>query len=101
MSLIMIIIAFKCQCFPLCFQVLYPRLGPASLKDSFIEECEILKEEIQSNELIVEGEYISEKTMLEEWNWTENLISIHHHLYSWKANQSEILFGHDTISMSY
>ena len=45
-------------------------LQPASLKDSFIEECELLKEEIQSNELSVEGEYVSEKTMVEEWGWS-------------------------------
>ncbi|CAK9109914.1 Uncharacterized protein SCF082_LOCUS51060, partial [Durusdinium trenchii] len=43
--------------------------------DSFIEEVEILKEEIQSNELIVEGEYLSEEAMLTVWGWSQRISS--------------------------
>ena len=45
--------------------------APADQQDSFIEEVEILKEEIQSNELIVEGEYLSEEAMLTVWGWSQ------------------------------
>ena len=36
-------------------------------------EVELLKEDLQSNELIVEGEYVSEEKMLNEWQWSEKL----------------------------
>ena len=42
-------------------------------QESFVQECECLSEELQSNSLIIEGEYTSEKTMRETWGWTEKL----------------------------
>lgn len=43
------------------------------LKETFVEEVELIKEELQSKELIVKGQYVSEDTMLNEWGWPENL----------------------------
>lgn len=37
-----------------------------------MQECEVFSEELLSNELIIEGEYASESTMLGEWNWSQH-----------------------------
>ena len=39
---------------------------------SFITEVEMYREDLLSNELIIEGEYASEDTMRDEWNWSES-----------------------------
>lgn len=38
-----------------------------------MQECELLVEDETSNEFIIEGQYVSEQTMLEEWGWLELL----------------------------
>ena len=43
---------------------------------SFITEVELFREDLLSNELIIEGEYVSEATMRDEWNWKEYLAQI-------------------------
>lgn len=42
-------------------------------QEAFIEECELLRADILENELVVEGEYVSEKVMREDWSWSELL----------------------------
>ena len=37
---------------------------------------ELFREDLLSNELIIEGEYVSEATMRDEWNWKEYLAQI-------------------------
>jgi hypothetical protein len=41
-----------------------------TLKESFVIECELYTEEILSQEFVIEGEYVSETCMLEQWGWT-------------------------------
>lgn len=36
-----------------------------------MQERELHSEELISNELIIEGEYVSEQTMLEEYGWSQ------------------------------
>lgn len=45
----------------------------ALVQESFVQECELLVEDETSNEFIIEGQYVSEQTMLEEWGWLELL----------------------------
>lgn len=42
-----------------------------SWQETFIVECEALLEEFEETNLIVEGEYISKKDMMESWGWSE------------------------------
>lgn len=41
--------------------------------DTFLVQVELYREDMQSNELVIEGEYASEKTMRDDWHWTEFL----------------------------
>lgn len=36
-------------------------------------ECDILKTEYVDSSTEVEAEFVSEETMKDEWNWSENL----------------------------
>ena len=38
-----------------------------------MEECELLRSDMLDNELEVLGEYVSEKTLREDWQWSEPL----------------------------
>ena len=44
---------------------------PLSLQESFVQEVELLAEEILANDLKIEGEYVSEETMKTDWGWTQ------------------------------
>lgn len=48
----------------------------APWEEAFIEECEMLRSDQLMNDLEVEGEFVTEKVMREEWGWTE-LLSNH------------------------
>lgn len=39
-----------------------------------MEELELIREDELANELIIEGEFLSEKQMLEEWHWPQTLL---------------------------
>jgi len=40
-------------------------------QETFICEVEVLKSEMTSCEVTVEGEFVSEATMQDEWGWSE------------------------------
>ncbi|CAL1127598.1 unnamed protein product [Cladocopium goreaui] len=42
--------------------------------ETFVQECEVLAEDLVSNELRIEGEFVSEETMLNEWGWTQKRV---------------------------
>ena len=42
-------------------------------QDVFVEEIELIAEDLLSNDLVVEGEYMSEATMKEVWGWSQYL----------------------------
>ena len=44
---------------------------------TFITEVEILKQELMESEVVVEGEYVSRKVLLEEWGWSQCLACLH------------------------
>ena len=44
--------------------------------ESFITEVEMYREDLLSDELIIEGEYASEDTMRDQWNWSESFGNI-------------------------
>ena len=44
-----------------------------SLKEAFIEECELIRADMLENTLEVTGEFVTEQCMREEWNWSELL----------------------------
>ena len=46
---------------------------PFLCQDSFIQECELLREDSLEDDLIIEGEYLSETSMIEDWGWSEHL----------------------------
>lgn len=48
----------------------------AALQDSFIEELELIREDELANDLILEGQFLSEKEMMEVWGWSEKLVQI-------------------------
>lgn len=41
------------------------------IQESFIEELELIREDELANELIVEGQFLTEQEMSEVWGWTE------------------------------
>jgi len=43
--------------------------------DTFVQECEVLRTELQESEVVIEGEYCSKKTLLEEWKWSPQRVS--------------------------
>ena len=45
-----------------------------------MQECELIRQELSEEEVTVEGEFVSQKTMLEEWKWSEMLGSGWHSL---------------------
>lgn len=42
-----------------------------SYKDTFVQECEIIRTELMESEVTVAGEYASKKTMAEKFKWSE------------------------------
>ena len=42
-------------------------------QESFIEEIELLREDELANDLVVEGEFVTELTMRQQWKWPEFL----------------------------
>ena len=42
-------------------------------QDVFVEEIQLISEDLLSNDLVVEGEYMSETTMKEVWGWSQYL----------------------------
>ncbi len=47
--------------------------GTTTTQEEFIVELELLKEDSIEDDLLIEGEYLSEKNMQELWNWSEFL----------------------------
>ena len=45
-----------------------------SAQESFIEQCELLRSDLLQNDLDIEGEFASEATMRDEWQWSEWLV---------------------------
>ena len=43
------------------------------LQETFLEELELIREDELANDLVVEGEYLSEQQMLEAWAWPQPL----------------------------
>lgn len=41
------------------------------VQDAFIEECELIRADLLQSDLDVQGEFVSEETMRDEWNWSE------------------------------
>ena len=50
-------------------------------KDSFIEECELIRADLLEQELVVDGQFVTEDTM-QEWGWSECLVSSYFSLES-------------------
>ena len=42
-----------------------------SCQDSFIEQVELLRSDLLQNDLDIQGEYVTEDTMRDEWKWSE------------------------------
>ena len=42
-------------------------------QETFIQEVEVLRQELEETEVVIDGEYVSRDTMLNEWKWSENL----------------------------
>ena len=60
------------MCFPLNFSLTLPITHSAQcLQESFVLECELVQEDLLSNDITIEGEYLSEETMKSEWGWTQ------------------------------
>lgn len=45
----------------------------SAAKETFITEVYVIREEMKSSEVVVEGEFASEETMSEQWGWSEIL----------------------------
>ncbi len=45
-----------------------------SLKEAFVEECELIRLDSLQNDLDIQGEYVSEEYMRGELQWSENLV---------------------------
>jgi hypothetical protein len=43
------------------------------LQETFIEELELIREDELASELVVEGEFLSETQMIENWGWSQTL----------------------------
>lgn len=41
------------------------------LQDVFCEELELVQEDLLANDLVIEGEFMSEETMKTEWKWSQ------------------------------
>ena len=48
-------------------------MTPDFAEETFVCEVEAIREEMRENEVVVEGEYITWETMIDEWGWTELL----------------------------
>lgn len=46
------------------------------LQDTFIQEVELLREDELANDLLIEGEYLSEQKMIASLGWTQPLVLI-------------------------
>ena len=42
-------------------------------EEAFLEECELLRSDMLQNDLEVLGEFVTEKTLREKWEWSETL----------------------------
>ena len=42
-----------------------------SPEDSFVQEIEMVQEDLLANDLVIDGEYMSEETMKHEWGWNQ------------------------------
>ena len=40
-------------------------------KDTFVAEVEIIRSELEETEVVIEGEFVSRDTMINDWEWTE------------------------------
>lgn len=43
-------------------------------QEAFVEECELIKADILENDLEVLGEFVTEETMKDVWEWSEILV---------------------------
>ena len=43
------------------------------VKDSFVQECELLRSDLLQQDMDVEGQFASEEWMRTEWKWSEKL----------------------------
>lgn len=43
------------------------------MQETFIEELELIREDELASELVVEGEFLSETQMIENWGWSQTL----------------------------
>jgi hypothetical protein len=50
-------------------------LSPLNLpsQEVFIEELELIQENLLANDLVIEGEYMSEESMKPIWGWSQYL----------------------------
>ena len=53
-----------------------PTKFPCPCEEAFLEECELIRADMLENELNVEGEFVTEDTLRDEWHWSEKLNSI-------------------------
>lgn len=44
---------------------------PCMSKDTFVAEVEIIRSELEETEVVIEGEFVSRDTMINDWEWTE------------------------------
>ena len=44
-----------------------------SAQETFIQEVEVIRQEMEETEVVIDGEYVDKQTLLETWGWTETL----------------------------
>ena len=51
----------------------YPIRFQCPCEEAFLEECELLRSDLLENDLNVEGEFVTEDVLRDEWGWSEKL----------------------------
>lgn len=46
-------------------------LAASRSQETFVEEVEVLRQELEESEVVIEGEYVSKDVMLSDWGWSE------------------------------
>lgn len=50
-----------------------PKCSSFHAQETFIEEVEVLRQELEETEVVIDGEYVSRDHMLNDWQWSEQL----------------------------
>jgi len=58
----------------------YEALSSHSPEDSFVQEVQMVQEDLLANDLVIDGEYMSEETMKNDWNFTQQPSSIKYYM---------------------